>query len=428
MRNVIVSCAPPGVGGGANLGMQTVDFALHAIARERQVLDRVRLYRPWPAYLKDRSGEYPRGCGLDRWPMTFQYAMDRLGGDDEADHLLFWGDFQHGRDYVRRSAGRMLQVARRLGEDRSEEQCLRTCREYFLLAGRVSDSAGPQPAMFGGTLFQNRLTDYLDADYLARLTTLYRRAGFVRLRDPYSAAKVAELREDWSRSYLGVDPALLNRPGELLDLPHSGARELADFEGAVGVFLGRHARGFPLRAAWRFVRRIARRLGRAVAWVPWNRHAGGMLTSSRRAMRWLARPMVMPPASLEITSGDILAALRSVSVMVTDTYHVAIGAMVFGTPCVCLYEPSPAGERDANMGFRCAWRDKRALLYLCFDLTDFLVPTTDLTSRRWRRRRADNICDLVRNREVVERAYKGLRALADENRRAVGDYLVAAVG
>lgn len=423
VNEIVVSCAPPGVGRGGNIGMNTVDLAIHTIVQELGLSNRVRLCRPWEPYIKNEQGRYPDQYSLDRWPMEISYDIEALGGGGRLEAVLFWGDFQHGRDYLYQSAKRMQQVYSLRGVTKSLDECLDRCYSYFLLEDRVDVTSEMHISAFGGTLFQNRIRDYLDQRYARALSNIYRKAEFVRLRDPYSAAKVAELRNDCESSYLGVDPALLNRPEDLLALDRSGAKALANFEGAVGVFVGRSSKGLPLAGLARFTSRIAKQLRKNVVWIPWSRHTGGLIRSLHGRLRWLVRSLYAVPDDVPITSGDVLAMIEACSLIITDTYHVAISAIVLGVPALLVYEPSPRRARDANMGFRESWRDKRALFYLTYDMSDFLVPSTDLKSRRFRDLRAANICTFVRDPAATKAAYQGVLASARASRELLKAYI-----
>ena len=424
-QTVIVSCAPPGIGNGGNIGMNTVDLAIHAIAKERGLTDRVLLYRPWEPYFKDGDGHLPRGAELDQWPMRVRYEIEQLGPPGPLEAVLSWGDFQHGLDYQHRSAKRMQRVYRQRGQDKTIEECLERCFSYFLLDGRLAEPPTTHLAMFGGTLFQNRVPDYLDERYHRLLSRLYRGAQFVRVRDPYSAGKVSELRDDYQSSYFGVDAAMLNHREDLLALDRSNTRELQDYQGAVGLFFGRSSKSFPLLGASKFVNSICRQMNKEPAWISWNRHTGGFIGSSYGRMKWFLRSLRCISEKIDITSGDVLSSIDSVSLVVTDTYHLAINAIVMGTPAVLVYEPSPDRMQDANMGFRQSWRDKRALFYLSYDLSDFLVASTDLSDRRFRHMRASNIVERLKDPMAMAGSHAGLLAVARDNRRAVGDYLTS---
>ena len=403
--------------GQSNIGMHSVDFALHNILSERGLADEVLLSRLWSPQQDGRES-------ADVWPMKFN--SDTLSSCPVSDSRgrVFWGDFQHGHNYLAMSARRLQQVATsRYSSDLSAEQYLDECYRHFMLEDVIDDLPSTTVGMFGGTLFQNRPIDYLNDRYRRALEALYRRADYVQVRDPYSATKVGQIRGDLSANYLGTDAALLNKPEELLSLEQTTSDSLSSFEGSVGVFIGRSTSSFPHRHVGSFILRLANRLQANVSWVPWDFHGRGLFASNRRPLAWYVRDLRQKADVSCLLPGDIFRIISSLRLIVTDTYHLALNAIVLGIPCVCIYEPSPAADRNANMGFHTAWRDKRVLQFLTFDLSDWLVPTTDVQSEEWAVKRCYNICALVEDPRAVDASHEGLRTLAADCRRRVGDFL-----
>ncbi len=422
MATLTIRCAPAGLGAGTNLGMNTVDLAAHSIIRERGHLGRVRLVRPWGAYDSRAPGYRQETRDTDIWPMDFHPTtlLDPAAPDGP---VLYWGDFQHGWDYQRQSARRLMKACALQGMSVGLDQCLDWCMRHFMLEG--VRPAGV--ACYGGTLFQNRMGDYEDPRYLASLAALYRSADFIRVRDPYSAWQVSNIRDDFGRQFLGPDAAMLNLPEDIRGLQQASPAELSSFDGAVGIYFGRSERGFPWFGASRFIAGLADRLGADVAWIPWDRHAGGLFAPINHVLSWTLPGLRKVPEGVEMTPGDTLNGLRRFQLVVTDTYHLAINCLIQGIPAVCIHEPSPRSLRNANMGFREAMRDKRALLYMTHDLTELLVPSTDLQSRAHRALRAETVVALIRQRAALARSLAALARYAAQARAAVGDHIDAAV-
>ena len=429
MGKVIASCAPPGVGIGTNLGMDTVDLALHSIIEEAGISDSVKLFRPWKPYIKDQDGNYPRNYYLDQWPMDVNYSMENLGGDLDADAYLYWGDFQHGKDYLSSSAKRMRAAYKREYDvEVPYESCLDKCFSYFLQEKKIAGERNPAVAAYGGTLFQNRITDYSDERYANALKAFYRSARMAKARDVYSANKIAEIRGDYQTSYLGLDAALLNRREELLRLPQSETREVDRYSGTLGVFLGsRSSRSFPWLGLIQFLRGLANQLNMQMSWIHWDRHGGGLVGSRFNILKpFLSRPVHVDD-DIDMYSGDVIASIDKASLVVTDTYHLALNALVLGKPAVCIFEPSSPDVRNANMGFRTAWRDKRVMFYLTWDLADFLVSSSDLKKGKFRRGRVENIAELVQEGNKINTMFTSLQHASSEDRSMVTEHLKAMV-
>lgn len=392
--------------------MGTVDLAAYHLAVDAGVIDKVEFRRPWYAH-PSRNGATPPEAAGDRWPIPFRYGLEPLDLHPETTAILFWGDFQHGRDYLIQSARRLDTIDG--GQGRSEGETLDLLYRYFMMEGSDFSS---KIMMCGGTLFQNSVADYADLRYLNALSRLYSSADYARARDPYSAGVIARLRRDYATSYLGVDAALLNQPRHLEALEQESPKVLADFDGAVGIFFGRSSASFPFWRASFFMKELASAIKAPLAWIPWDRFAAGRLFYSRRhrfqrKMKFAAEV----PRNVDVTVGDVLNLLRRCRLIITDTYHMAVNAIAFNTPVVCVYEPSPASERDCNIGHRAAPRDKRVSIFTSYDLSEFIVPTSDLTDAAARRLRAHHIAECIESSHSIEPAYSGIRAHAAACRR-----------
>ena len=421
-NNIYVSCAPAGVGSGANTGMNTVDFAIHSILGELKAFERVKLVRPWPAYIDSNERGLSRQKELDNWPMQFDYSMD-VFNDPGTSHCIYWGDFQHGRDYIYRSAERLQSVLQLNGKQMSFEDSYARCADHFLLRSRRLSNDMPEVGSFGGTIFQNGATDYADPTYRDDLVAIFTNATLLKLRDPYSAYKASAIRNDFSTSYLGVDPAFLNTPAELLGLVSASPAEAEIYDGAIGVFLGRSSRSFPWISLGSFLRRLSRNLRLRSAWIHWERHSGDLLANSRRKLQLLVPSLQSIDANVDFTSGDILHSINSCEVVLTDTYHVAVNALVLGKPCICLYEPAPDAERNANMGFHISSRDKRMLLYLSYDLSDFLMSTADLSIRKWRQMKLEHLTNIIKDSRSFENPMNEIAATAKYHRENIKSFI-----
>ena len=420
-----VSCAPAGVGKGSNLGMNTVDLAIHSIAKQNNLLKKIELCRPWPSYYQNQTGKNSHREDLDTWPMRFSYGMNIFDSIEDMEGILYWGDFQHGRDYINQTARRLQTYCKDSGEQRDLESCIDDCRKYFLLKGIPIENL--KLAVYGSTLFQNQVTDYADSSYCNHLDRIYKHASFIKLREPYSATKVAQIRGDFNGSYFGVDCALLNRKEELLSLPQLKPSELSTYDGNIGVYLGRYTKDFPIYYFSKFLSKISTELKADLVRIHWDRTSGGLLGKESRKQRLLLPKIHSIPSSTDMTPGDVLKSMSQCQLIITDTYHTALNAWALEIPCICLYEPSPASERNANMGFHTGWRDKRALIYLTHDMADFLIPSTDLLSSKWRNDRAEHISELVRQRAFENVSLKSIKQMAEANRSNLANFLRQAV-
>ena len=76
------------------------------------------------------------------------------------------------------------------------------------------------------------------------------------------------------------------------------------------------------------------------------------------------------------------------------------------------------------MGYRYAWRDKRALLFQTNNLSDFLISSEDLKSNTIRNEKVDNIVKLINtDTKMIEIAYSNLQTIAKNDRKLIGELL-----
>lgn len=422
-----ISCAPAGVGSGSNLGMNTVDLAIENIVKENKLTDSVEINRPWNSYVKDESGNYPKYMDRDFLNKNIHYNNLRLINDNELPSAVFyWGDFQHGLDYQLQTSKRLKKISSKYNLDTSSTQTewLQKAKDYFLLNNYFKKGELPfKVAMYGVTLFQNGLNDYLDKEYLENLKWLYSKAVFAKSREAYSANAIAMLREDFEQSFLGVDCALLNTKEELVNLPRNNPLPFNDFEGNIGISFGRSTKQLSKLNLLKFINGLSKKLKKDTINIPWSYFSGGLLGNNLGLFtRGLRNYHSLK--NIEFTAGDILYGMSKLSLIVTDTYHVAINAIALDIPVICIYEASPHSERNANMGYRYAWRDKRALLYMTNNMTDFLICSEDLNSSNIRKEKIENIINLLeKNSRMKDLAYSSLQTIAKNDRKTIGKLL-----
>lgn len=426
MGKIIISCAPAGTGSGSNLGMNTVDFAIENIVKENKIENFVEINRPWQSYFPNENGNYPSHKEKDFPVSNVVYNNLQLIKENELPKAIFyWGDFQHGLDYQLQTAKRLKQVSQKIHlEPLSDIELLQRSRNYFLLYNFYKRNELPfKICMYGVTLFQNGLNDYLNEDYYKNLKWLYKNAIFSKTRESYSANIISNLKEDYNTSFLGVDCALLNTKEELMSLPLNNPKEFNAYNSNIGVFFGRSSKRLSKLCLLKFINTISKKLNKEVVNIPWNYFSGGLLGNNLGIFS-KGIQNYHDFKGVNFTAGDILKGMSSLDLIITDTYHVAINAIALHIPVVCVYEPSPLRERDANMGYRYAWRDKRSLLFQTNNLADFLICSEDLRISKIRNEKVRNIINLLNQKEsVVKIAYKNIHEIAKNDRKQIGELL-----
>ena len=427
MKKIIISCAPAGTGRGSNLGMNTVDFAIENIVKKNNLEDYVSINRPWESYFLDANNKYPNHKARDFELTNTHYNNFNLFDiEKKPKAIMYWGDFQHGLDFQIQTSKRLKNVAKqkKIFEGLTEDEFLQKTKEYFLLNKNFKENNLPfDVAMYGVTLFQNGLNDYLNEEYFENLKWLYKNSIFSKSRESYSANTISFLKNNYKDSFLGVDCALLNTKDELLSLTQNEPKEFGAFNNNIGVFFGRSTKSLSKIKLLKFLNKISKKTGKDLVRLPWNYFSGGLLgdnlgvyTKGLRNYHSLK--------GIEFTAGDIFKGMSNLSLIITDTYHVAINAIALNIPVVCLYEPSPQIKRDANMGHRYAWRDKRALLFQTNNMSDFLVSSEDLKREDIRNEKIDNIISLINNKELTNISYANLHNIAKNDRKTISELLI----
>ncbi len=313
-RLVVICATPPHF----NAGMLSVDWALDVVLRRNGLeldVDRRVLYTPLELHERGLGGSANDYC------LPFQYRSIREPDArlDQADALLFWGDFIHSRGH----RCDVADVLRRCAIARDAAEALELVDRCFFLADQPLDVLG-RSILFGECLLKETEEAAPGDPYERLLERLLKNARGVYLRDPLSAVRAAEAR-DLDRSNLGVDCGLLLRPEDcrLIAGTESGPKRPR-----AGIFFGRTHQepGLLLR----FAATLADQLEVRSEWLPWfleTALAPDLVKSGWPELR------VPPPAE---SLRDALDALLACELVITDSYHLCVHAWNNGIPAVCV--------------------------------------------------------------------------------------------
>lgn len=380
----VICAAPP----NPNPGMASVDLGFASVARRAGWDGPIRYVR----IMGTQEVRRHRAPGFKEAAMAaLQPGLDyQVLRDPEAlfageGPVVFWGDFLHQFTYQQRSAEHMVRV----GVGSSVEEARTLLRRIFLMNDCDEATLG-RAVLFGGTLLYNRRVDLRDTEYHAALQRFLKGAAGAWFRDPLSAVAVQRLRGWPGENHLGVDAALLMDSTQQQTLAAgawaSPAEEMSD---RVGVFFGRvyKSRNGPYA---RFAGELIDALGRRAAWLPWWPLSGRKdptFTALRRRLRdFDPGPIDRPPSM-----GDLLAMIGRCSLVVTDTYHLAVNAWRMGVPAVCIGFARSDADFCSSTGLPFGWTDKRHLFYAMYDALSFYVHADELAERRSRQRRVQHI-------------------------------------
>ncbi|APG25502.1 polysaccharide pyruvyl transferase family protein [Syntrophotalea acetylenica] len=407
MPKISVICAPAP---RPNPGMASVDFAFHALSRRHGFADRVAYYQLYTAdELHARADRALQAEIHARQSLPFAYRglRQHLQEIFHSDKIVFWGDFLHSADYHQSAARRLVKI----GVTTNAGAALDWVRDHYFLRHAPAE-IWPKVMAFGGNLLFNRPEHYLDAGYGAEVRRFFRQAAAVRMRDVYSAAKISELRDDYSTNYLGCDCSLLLLPEDLEALPCSDWHaDIASGAGRAGIFFGRNKCRPALMA--RFARELCYRLGVRGQWLPWGLTKG--FGRMREKIRFWFPGMEVLSHTAPPTPGDLYRMLGRYQLVISDTYHVCVNAWRLGVPAVCIGQALVADADNINSGSRFAWRDKRQVFYGMNDALEYYVYAEELEDRRLRRQRLEQLTSLLQNAQyrqsVHQRILSGARAM-----------------
>jgi hypothetical protein len=158
------------------------------------------------------------------------------------------------------------------------------------------------------------------ANYINSFTKFIQNLDRIWTRDVHSALQAAHIRQDYTKSHLGVDAALLIAPEDydtILDVP---TVILPEEKYILTHFARTKA---PINQLLALAQRISLELVMPLFWLPWLNHLDEKLKDSFD----------------EIDAGnysDLIHTLRNASLVVTDTYHLALIGWRLGVPVLCI--------------------------------------------------------------------------------------------
>lgn len=386
--------------------MDSVNLALQLTLKRANVETAVDYYYPHIPNINsdsnraEQSVQNARHGVLDQ---SFRSAHTHLDEIMNSGVILYWGDFLHMAQYHRTIARRLILEK----HVQNEQEAANYIQDIFFLS-RAGDAVLNKTMSFGGTVIFNTVEDELHGNYATEFKRFIKRTHKIWSRDVFSFIKLSHLSDNYSYIRPGVDCALLIRKADVQALSGSADTTIKEsVTGKIGVFFGR-SRGTGFRLM-QFASSIARGLGQGLYWLPWGNRQG---FPSHRT--WLApRPTAlsaMPGCEQLGDTAHLLSALMHSSLVITDTYHVAVNAWNLGTPAICVGDPAPFEARNVNSGPAFSWRDKRQTFLSMYDALSYFVYTRELQSWSWSRKRVQHILhslsDEQAKNEIVRRMHQ----------------------
>lgn len=351
---IFVVCAPQTF--GYNTGMFSVDLAAWYFFQENFPQADVSFYTLYP-----HRNDFPMA------PYDYKGAEAFFNGLDEADVIIYWGDFLHSHAYRTAMISQLIQQGIAANADHAKAMVSK-----FLYLSDVNDALLNKVIVYGGTTLFNQPDDYLDNSYAEDIQRLFGGAKFIGLRDLFSASTVSYYRNDYTSSYHATDCA------QLLDVDFfkniSESRKTSG-NNTFGVFIGRsHLQPEKVNA---FLGSIAGALDTQCTWLDWGR--APFFFPQNEHYKQYNKPASTQMEHKDVDPMDALSDLFRFDFIVSDTYHVCVNSWNLGIPAVCIIDDeNPALSVNASAANR--GRDKRMVFYWQNQLTSFLLSSTDLTN------------------------------------------------
>ncbi|MGE9808305.1 polysaccharide pyruvyl transferase family protein [Janibacter sp. G1551] len=425
-RVINVLCAPPN---GRNAGMASVDMAFGSVAPSGVA---VRYWRMWDQseWIEPPGISCPRPDGTFEDPdtgLTYHLLRGRLDEFLDGDAAVYWGDFLHMAVYQRHTADVLHRRMGLLDEGAARE----SVADHLLLRSRATERL-PQVLSYGSTLGMNTPSDYV-GEYGSDLNRFLTAANRVWLRDAYSAQTARIARGNADESCQALDAAFL-----------LGERDRRERDGSLAVFFGRSA--LAPEALARLGSRVARRLGLQPQLLPWGEEPAFWPIHDRRRFRaaWpgLEHGVANPSAgqrrqtaqgvlrgtssrAMAPSPSDCFEQIARSSVVLTDTYHLAVNSWRLGTPAILVVD-QPGKAWSVNSGEPGTGRDKRHDLYSQLDALGLLVNVAGLGTNL--EAPTERVASHLADDTLLEVTHQRLATLKAASRRAVADTLSELVG
>lgn len=315
-----------------NAGMKTVDMAWDVFLRRNHLS---LPYKRFSIKAKEHTVHVTDTAHLE-YLSSLDFDLSML---EKNDILVFWGDFLHAHHYLKND---LLRIARKRKlknyffdlfknpklQRFNNNNYLDWAYEFYLLQGS-EQKHWKGSISFGTTLIGDHDFEIMKQEnYMNSFTKFIQNLDHIWTRDVYSALQAAHIRQDYSKSYLGVDAALLIGPEDydfILDLPNV---TIPDQHYIVTHFARTEA---PINNLLSLAERIGHTLNMPLFWLPW------IVDLDDEKFEAMDKKFKGAIRELEAKNySDLIHSLKNASLVVTDTYHLALIGWRLGVPVLCI--------------------------------------------------------------------------------------------
>ncbi len=374
---IAIICAPQTF--GCNTGMYSVDLAAWYF-----------FSKFFPEATLQFLVLYPHKCDFGDNPIVTQPLLENPDIYESVDRIVFWGDFLHAYDY--RAA--IIQQLVMQGLSKSENDAKRLVRKFIYLSNADKKLLN-KVVIYGGTMLFNESTCIQDAEYINDLKHLFSNCRRVWMREPYSALAIAEYIDNYTTSFHGTDCAQLLGRDFLKALSCEEQDSDAKPQKVLGLFLGRGKMPFDDLIA--FLKSIKQNLNASLAWIDWGKKPFFL---DRTEEIFTSFPELREHQFTGRTPLEILANLKKVDFVISDTYHVCVNAWNLGVPAICVIDNSHE-NLSVNSGSDLGKRDKRVAFYWTYNASPYLLYSSDLLEDVKIKKRVTELSGLLSNSENI---------------------------
>jgi len=403
----IITATPPGY----NPGMLAVELAAQDFLRRHGLLSDSKFFRLMALETRLRhasAGEMQIATELTDIGIDFETlsSVEQIVGSIP----VFWGDFHHMAQYIKAMGRAFVSAGKFSGYAAAEAYLM-----GILLLADAPQELLHRTISFGSTLLFNNMNDSLQGSYWPAFERFSSSIALFKVRDVFSANYLRGLRSTTSPYPLGPDAAqLLNRSRikAIQDSRRADSNTQNESPSAL-FFLGRGNHN--VQAVRKTLQHLESRLSCRFHWLPWGDKFAFPLLHS---LQELASEFPSAHELTPIPFFELLNLVQEASVIVTDTYHLAVIGWSFGVPVICMTGYPQNDQVSVNAGNIFAQRDKRFVFYAQNELLDFFldahVASNPATLNAW----ADWVCEFIRANQYVprhlERAHNSVLASEEE--------------
>ena len=316
-----------------NTGMKTVDMAWNIFLKKHNINIK---FKRFSVKAKKQNIHVTKKIHL----LYEGYLNINYDDFTSEDILVFWGDFIHSRHYLQHDLKRITKKRRRDINTyippilKSKKQNAYSSSEYLnLVYNSYLLKDQDQKKLKGSISFGTTLigdSDFFnnqDKEYKKSFTNFVKNLDYIWTRDVHSALQVSHLRNDYDKSHLGVDAALIIGKDEYLNVLDDPSFQISKKDYILTHFTRTKA---PINSMLNISHEISKKINADLFWIPWLSRINEEKFSNKDKKFDYIKEIC------DTNYSDLIHAVMNSKLIVTDTYHLALIAWRLRVPVVCI--------------------------------------------------------------------------------------------